>query len=56
MFPETMLEIKIISLAKFREGGAARFRARKINHQKVRLGKMVDMPFVRKIFRDWVSE
>lgn len=45
--------IKKISLAKFNEGGAAKFKARKINHQSEIAGIKERRPLMINIFRVW---
>lgn len=52
---ESKAEIKIISLAKFNEGGAAKLKERKINHQKDTEGEKVRRPLIKNILREWDS-
>lgn len=46
--------IKIISLIKLIDGGAAMFHAVNRNHHIVRVGQIVISPFVKYILRVWV--
>ncbi len=47
--------IKRISLRRLTEGGAAIFALQLINHHNVIEGKILIIPFVRKILRVWVN-
>ena len=46
-----ILRMSKSSLMKLREGGAPRFKARKRNHQKVKIGVKVISPLIRNKFR-----
>lgn len=43
--------MRTISLIKFKEGGAAKFKIRNINHQRESFGEVVRKPFIKNKFR-----
>jgi len=51
---ETIEEININSLAKFKDGGAAILIIFSINHQKIKFGKIFNKPLIKKILRLYV--
>lgn len=51
---EIIAEKTIISPTRLTKGGAAMLQTQKINHHKVMLGKILDIPETRKSLREWV--